>query len=283
MDWADDVAYSVHDLEDGLHAGHITIGALRDPAERAVVAELAASRYCRPGSVTTAELLEVFGRLLALPCWPSAFDGGPASLVALKYLTSELIARFCWAAQQATLDAASGGPLTRYAAGLVVPRTQRLECALLKAVTAHFVMNRDGVAAYQARQRELIAELAAAVQAGAPGTLDPALRSAYLAAGSGAGRLRIVVDQIASLTDTSATAWHDRLCRDQAFAAARAYPDGEAAAAAAMKKEGSSHGHRTHVRDRRREPGWRQGRRDPARGGLRRPRRAHRRRAAAAL
>jgi len=86
-------------------------------------------------------------------------------------------------------------------------------------VTAHFVMNRDGVAAYQARQRELIAELAAAVQAGAPGTLDPVLRPAYLAAESGAGRLRIVVDQIASLTDTSAMAWHDRLCRGQASVA----------------------------------------------------------------
>ena len=218
MDWADDVAYSVHDLEDGLHAGHITIGALHDRAERAVVVELAQARYCRPGA-TVAELEDVFGRLLALPYWPASVDGGPASLVALKYLTSELIARFCGAAQEATLAAAGGGLLTRYAADLVVPRRQRLECALLKAVTAHFVMNRDGVAAYQARQRELIAELAAAVQAGAPGTLDPVLRPAYLAAESGAGRLRIVVDQIASLTDTSAMAWHDRLCRGQASVA----------------------------------------------------------------
>jgi dGTPase len=247
MDWADDVAYSVHDLEDGLHAGHITMAALRDPAERAVVTELAAVRYCRPRSATEAELMDTFDRLLALACWPSSFDGGPGSLVALKHLTSELIGRFCGAAQDATLAAAGGGqPLTRYAADLVVPKRQRLECALLKAVTAHFVMSRDGVAEFQARQREVIAELAAVVQAGAPGTLEPVLRPGYLAAESGDARLRIVVDQIASLTDTSALAWHDRLCRSQAPTASLAGPDGEpatpaAATSAAALKERSSH------------------------------------------
>ncbi len=95
----------------------------------------------------------------------------------------------------------------------MVPARQRLECALLKGVTAYYVMSRAGVAAAQARQRELITELAAAVRAGAPGTLDPVFRPAYTAAGSAAERLRVVVDQIASLTDTSAIAWHSRLCQ----------------------------------------------------------------------
>jgi dGTPase len=215
MDWADDVAYSVHDLEDGLHAGMVTLGQLRDGAERRAVAELTATMYCDPGSASVAELTEVFAELLTLPCWPAAFDGGPAALAGLKHLTSELIGRFCEAATDATLGAPGTrqAATARYSMDLVVPRRQRLECALLKGVTAYYVLGRPGVAAAQARQRELIAELAAAVLAGAPQTLEPVLRPAYLAAGSDPARLRVVVDQIASLTDTSAIAWHGRLCR----------------------------------------------------------------------
>ena len=199
----------------------------------------------------------------------------PGALAALKNLTSELVGRFCVAAQDATRAACgdadgrsrgpdglrsgqssvdlgsagpglavrsggqssvdlgsagrlagSGGPgprardggrkLTRYACDLVVPRTQRLECALLKAVAAHYVMTREGAAAAQARERELIAELAATVQIGAPRTLDPVFRPAWDAAPSDAARRRVMIDQIASLTDTSAIAWHRRLCRTTA-------------------------------------------------------------------
>jgi dGTPase len=215
MDWSDDVAYSVHDVEDGLQAGLITLAALRDPAEQRAVAVLTAAEYCAPGSVTVDELCEVFAGLLALPCWPAGFDGGLESLAALKNLTSELIGRFCRSAQDATLASAPAGRgrLTRYAADLVVPRQQRLECALLKGVTARYVMARAGAAASQARERELIAELAAAVEAGAPATLDPVFRPGWDAAGTDAARRRVVVDQIASLTDTSANAWHRRLRR----------------------------------------------------------------------
>ncbi|HEX9540057.1 MAG TPA: deoxyguanosinetriphosphate triphosphohydrolase [Streptosporangiaceae bacterium] len=213
MDWADDVAYSVHDLEDGLHAGLITLQALHDPTERKAVGQLTADQYCAPGSVAESDLAAVFDDLLALPCWPGEFDGGPRSLAALKNLTSELIGRFCGFAQEATMAAYGGQPLTRYAADLVVPSQQRLECALLKGVTAYYVMSRAGADATRAREREVITELAAAIVAGAPGTLDRALRPAYAAAGSDAARLRVIIDQVASLTDTSANAWHGRLCR----------------------------------------------------------------------
>ena len=72
MDWADDVAYSVHDLEDGLHAGLVTFDLLRDPGERQVVAKLTLAAYCPPGFATEDELAEEFAGLLELDCWPRA-------------------------------------------------------------------------------------------------------------------------------------------------------------------------------------------------------------------
>ena len=210
MDWADDVAYSVHDLEDGFVAGLITFKNLNSLAERTVVSQTTATTYLGE-DVSMAELTEVLDALLALDVWPTSYDGGPDSAAALKNATSELIGRFCISAQDATLSAYPR-PLTRYAADLIVPRQQRLECALLKGITAHYVMTRAGVIAAQARERELLAELAFAVERGAPGTLDPLLRPAWYAAQTDTARRRVVIDQIASLTDTSAIAWHHRLC-----------------------------------------------------------------------
>ena len=227
MDWADDVAYSVHDLEDGFHAGLITFENLKSPAERVLVSRTTATTYCDDG-VSEAELTEILDELLALDMWPDSYDGGPATAAALKNLTSELIGRFCVAAQQATITAARltpssttspsshtspiGHSLTRYAADLMVPRRQRLECALLKGITAYYVMTRAGVIAAQARERELLTELAHAIERGAPRTLDPLLRPAWDAAGTDAAHRRVTIDQVASLTDTSAIAWHHRLC-----------------------------------------------------------------------
>ncbi|MGI9008715.1 MAG: deoxyguanosinetriphosphate triphosphohydrolase [Streptosporangiaceae bacterium] len=212
MDWADDVAYSVHDLEDGLHSRLISLAALRDPGQRRAVAELTLAEYCPPASVTPDELGEVFGGLLELDLWPGHFDGEPRTAAAVKNLTSELIGRFCDAALVASRPDGAP-PLARYAAGLTVPRRQRLECALLKGVTAYYVMGRAGAAAVQAREREVLTELAAALLAGAPEALDPMFKPGFESAGQDAARLRVIVDQVAALTDTSAAAWYARLCR----------------------------------------------------------------------
>jgi dGTPase len=205
MDWSDDVAYSVHDLEDALHSGHVTPALLRDPGERRDVCERTLKWYA--GDACLTELEATLDHLIAEPHWPSRFEGTMADLVALKSFTSALIGRFCLSAQAATLEAYGPGR-ARAERELIVPRVTRLECALLKGVTAHYVMSRDDHNANQARQRELIAELASMITLGAPGTLEPALRAAFTDAADDAARLRVVVDQIASLTDVSAIALH---------------------------------------------------------------------------
>jgi dGTPase len=72
-------------------------------------------------------------------------------------------------------------------------------------------MRRPGVADRQAAQRRLLAELVEATAESAPEGLDRDLRPAWAAAGSDADRLRVVIDQVAQLTDSSAVARHARL------------------------------------------------------------------------
>ncbi|MCL2584838.1 MAG: deoxyguanosinetriphosphate triphosphohydrolase [Streptosporangiales bacterium] len=213
MDWADDVAYSVHDLEDGLQAGQFTLETLHDPTERIIVSDVAL-RYCSgTPDVTGQELESVFAEFMRLPLWDFTFDGGPAALAAAKNLTSELVGRFCLAAEEATRERYGPGPLARYGADLILPRRQLLECALLKAVSAHYVIFAEESVKPKADERELIAELALSLWKDAPESLDPVLRPSWAAARSDAERKRVIVDQVASLTDTSAIAWHSSRLR----------------------------------------------------------------------
>ena len=214
MDWADDVAYSVHDVEDGILAGRISLEALAHDDERAAVADLAARHFsAEPAAALQAAALE----LLDLPVVAalSRYDGSLAAQAALKRLTSELVGRFASAAVDGTRAVHGAGPLSRYAADLVIPPRVAAEVALLKAVALRYVMSDPGRLAVQARQRELLTELAAALVDRAPEALEPAFRPAWAAAGDDAERLRVVVDQVSLLTDAQAVSWHRTLvvCR----------------------------------------------------------------------
>lgn len=210
MDLADDVAYSVHDVEDGIVAGKVDLTSLDRPAVWSTVRE-----WYLP-AVTDDQLEDVLAGLRTQDSWPSRpYDGSRAALGDLKNFTSDLIGRFCGAVQAATF-AAHPGPFIRYRADLVVPERTRLEIALLKGVAAHYVMQAQDRIDLMARQRELIAELVAALLDRGEDALDPALRADWQAAPDDPARLRVVVDQVASLTDVSAVSWHTRLCGGRA-------------------------------------------------------------------
>jgi dGTPase len=209
MDWADDVAYSVHDVEDGVHGGAIRLAALSD-AERASLCEIAAELY----SPLPAEALSpTLDGLLDLPTLRdlAGYDGSYLAQAAAKRATSELVGRLAGAAVAATREVHGAEPLARYGADLVIPASAAAECALLKAIAVRFVMRLPGAAQRQARQRQLLTERVELITAGTPDTLDADLQPAWKDAGSEAERLRVVIDQVAQLTDTSAATRHARL------------------------------------------------------------------------
>ena len=214
MDWSDDVAYSVHDVEDGILSGRIDLAALASPDERAVLALLAATHFGSDPSAceTAAESLSKLPVVEGVMGFETA-TAPVAGHVALKRLTSELVGRFVRAATDATLAVVGTGPVLRYTADLVVPADAAAEVAVLKAMALRYVMQDPERRAMQTRQRDLLAELAAALLAGAPSTLDPVRAGEWAAAADDAARLRVVVDQISVLTDAGAIAWHRRLHR----------------------------------------------------------------------
>ncbi|SDK59687.1 deoxyguanosinetriphosphate triphosphohydrolase [Streptomyces indicus] len=215
MDWSDDVAYSVHDVEDGLHAGHIDPNCLHAEPERQAVFEVALGRYV-PEGTDPEELAAALDRLLDQEWWPHGYDGSAVAQARLKDATSQLIGRFCLAAEGATRARYGPGPLTLYGAELVVPEETRYECAVLKAVADRYVMQRDEQERLRADQRVVIAELAAALTARAPEGLDPQFRALFDEAADDRARARVVVDQIACLTDASARSLHRRLTAPRA-------------------------------------------------------------------
>ena len=133
----------------------------------------------------------------------------------MKDLASQLIGRFAIAAENRTREEYGDKPLTRYGANLIIPREQRVEVALLKAIASFYVIKAEASKKRYEEQRQLLHELVAAILASAPTTLESFFLLDWQRATTDGERLRVVIDQVASLTDPGAIALHAKLIRRQ--------------------------------------------------------------------
>lgn len=207
MDWSDDVAYSVHDLEDALVTGHIKLENLQ--ADLANLFQVAKAEYLN--DLTEEEATTALKSLQSLSCWPKEFDRSHRQLAQLKDLTSQLIGRFALSAERETRGHYGNGNLTRYEANLLVPRAQRVEVAMLKAMPGYYIILAERSQELYAKQRTLLAELVDVVLERAPGSLESFFLQEWYRANSDSEKLRVVIDQVASLTDPGAYALHSEL------------------------------------------------------------------------
>lgn len=199
MDWSDDIAYSVHDVEDGIVSGRVDLGVLWDLVELAALAEQGARAF----GGDPAELIDAAGYLRALPVVNAAadFTGTLSSYAGLKKMTSELVGRYVGVTIESTTRAAGTG-LGRAAGSLVVPDQALAEVTLLKTIAVLYVMDDPGHIARQNRQRDRVFRVFDYLSLGAPGSLDPLFRGWWETAETPAEQQRVIIDQIASVTES---------------------------------------------------------------------------------
>jgi len=206
MDWSDDCAYSVHDLEDAIFAGQVSVKTF----EKDFADLYAVMTRDYKSDATEQEALDAHKRLSELSAWPHYYDGSHRSLARLKDSTSQLIGRFVLAAELETRKVHGDGDLSRYGANLEIPRDQKVEVDFLKSLAGHYLINAAHSQERYAKQQVIIGELVEMLLK-YPHELDSFFKKPWDEASDEAAKMSVIIDQVAALTDPGAYALHARL------------------------------------------------------------------------
>jgi dGTPase len=209
MDWADDITYGVHDVEDFYQVGFIPLAQLSalTPAQFPHV-DLVRRRWERQGLGPFNQ--QSFERAVrATVQWfplDSEWTGTRSERVALRGFTSNAIGRYV-------------GNTSIGKGVLQVPPQLRMEVEVLQSLTWAYVAESSALTTQQFGERRIISELFdiywEAIVGGAFGIFPPRLQEEVQEVARSDVRLleavRFVADTIASMTEREATNVHRRL------------------------------------------------------------------------
>lgn len=208
MDWADDIAYSVHDLEDFHRCNAIPWRMILEE-NGASVRKSTKKRWHEPPSDVETLIDEAYDRIAQLiaffpPDLLAPYEGSREQRVSLRTFTSQLIGRFIQATSLSSSDSYSG---------VIIPEAIQAEVRLLKEITKHYIISNQSLMAQQRGQKKIIEDLFHALVSesadGPPGYLPARLK--YIWALSPDRLPRYAADCIASLTERESISLHHRM------------------------------------------------------------------------
>ncbi|MFD0419654.1 deoxyguanosinetriphosphate triphosphohydrolase family protein [Streptomyces sp. NPDC127108] len=213
MDWADDVTYACHDVEDFYRTGLIPLAALFPPPgaaggdtereTRRFLDYVEAKRRRAGDAFERDEAVGLLADIAKALSVPGPYAGRHADDVAVNARTAKLIDHFT-----RDIELEVGGPAAiRHGARLVVPAERRAACDLLKELVWCYVIDRPALATQQHGKRRVVSELLRWTHE-SPGLL-PTDRAEELELHG--DPLRAAADHVASLTEDQAMTLHRRL------------------------------------------------------------------------
>jgi dGTPase len=211
MDWADDITYSVHDLEDFFRAGRMPLhllAQLDSPERNAFFLNVFERRKDDTSFQAADDLKGAFKEVILTFSISSAYDGSAEHRSLLRNFTGNLIGRYVGGTNMGMED---GHPK------LMIDSDLRLEVTMLKELTWTYVIEAASLAAQQHGQKKVIADLydiyAHAVRSSQQTSIFPRFyrERIHKYQDDTNELLRIPVDLIASMTESQAIAMHRRL------------------------------------------------------------------------
>ncbi|MDR3152482.1 MAG: deoxyguanosinetriphosphate triphosphohydrolase [Bifidobacteriaceae bacterium] len=203
MDLSDDISYCVHDFEDAVALGNLNPIDLKKPFFQEKVIAIAAKSA---NNLIIEDYENALKFFIEQDYFDIDFDGSIRHLAKLKNITSSLIGHFVISVAEHIQNNFTD-EFIRYSGNLQVPKHIQAQIELLKSVSIYFVMSSRDMALVTQNQESIIKNLVDKFMRFAPepsGILEPIFKQFWLKANNDDQRLRVAIDQVASLTDTRA-------------------------------------------------------------------------------